>query len=77
MLKGEVSIPYEYRGIKFEIGDKDSFYYLKRGSSVYLKLDRDSVYRELLQMNRNSLYRDVPVGYLIDCFNNAFELFNS
>lgn len=77
MLQGEVGIPYEYKGIKFDICDKESFYYLERGSSVYLKMDRDSVYREILQMDRNSMYRGIPVGFLRECFEDAFELFNS
>ena len=56
MLKGEISMPYEYNGIKFEIGDVDSFYYLKRGSTVWLKYDRNSVYKELMQMDKRSVY---------------------
>ena len=75
MLKGEISMPYEYNGIKFEIGDVDSFYYLKRGSTVWLKYDRNSVYKELIQMDKRSVYMGIPVSYLLDCFDKCFALF--
>lgn len=70
MLRGEILKPYRYNGVQFEIGNKDSFFILKKGESRWIHVDNISVYKDLLTMDRQALVYGVPVSFLLDCFKD-------